>query len=152
MAGPVRRISFPTMRFHTNNPTVETYHTGAGLADPVFVPGTGSPAFLNCTNLQFDVDQYPFAAVGTPADSNYARWEPVTITTGYGAGVWVDNGPDGIELDQEEFDGWIVCEWFHGYDAPQLFQMIQGFDSGPGYGPYDIPSSCARVLLFPQFI
>lgn len=128
---------------------VETYHTGAGLADPVFVssPG-GSRAFLNDTNLQFDVDAYPFATNAFPGDTNYARWEPVTIASGYGSGGFVNNGPDGIENNNVEFGGWIVCEWYHGINAPQLFQLIKGFDTSP----YDIPSSCARVLLFPDYI
>ena len=61
----------------------------------------------------------------------------------------MDNGPEcGIEVDNEEFGGWIVCEWFHGINAPQLFQLIKGFDTEPTV----IPSSCANVLLFPQFI
>jgi hypothetical protein len=123
------------------------------MADPVFVasPG-GSPAFLNGTNLQFDVGDFPFGTNAFPSDTNYARWEPVTMTSGYGSGYFVDNGPDGIEVNQEEFDGWIVCEWFHGDNAPQLFQMIKGFDSASGLSAYDVPSSCARVLLFPEYI
>lgn len=68
--------------------------------------------------------------------------------SGYGTPGWVNNGPDGIEIDSEEFGGWIVCEWFHDINAPQLFQLIKGFATDP----YDIPSSCARVLLFPTFI
>ncbi|KAE8452246.1 hypothetical protein EG329_000945 [Mollisiaceae sp. DMI_Dod_QoI] len=126
---------------------LEAYHTGAGLADPVFTNTTGSPAFLNGTNLQFDVDAYPFSANGYPSDTNYARWESITITSGYGSGGWVNNGPDGLEQNNEEFDGWLVCEWYHGTNAPQLFQMIKGFDGDA----YDIPSSCSRVLLFPEF-
>jgi hypothetical protein len=51
--------------------------------------------------------------------------------------VWKNNGPDGIEIDNEEFGGWIVCDWFHGANAPQLFQLIEDFDSDP----YNIPSS-----------
>jgi hypothetical protein len=128
---------------------VETYHTGAGLADPVFVPSpNGSRAYLNDTNLQFDVSPYPFGTNASPGDTNYARWEPVTIAAGYGSGGFVNNGLDGIESNNEEFGGWIVCEWFHGIDAPQLFQLIKGFDTSP----YIIPSSCARVLLFPDYI
>tara|TARA_R110002060_G_scaffold3941_4_gene6133 strand:+ start:143 stop:355 length:213 start_codon:yes stop_codon:yes gene_type:complete len=49
-------------------------------------------------------------------------------------------------------DGWLVCEWNLGFNIPRLFQMIRGDDSGPGYGPDDIPSSCVRVLLLPQYI
>lgn len=128
--------------------SLEAWHTGAGLADPVFVNTTGSRAFLNGTNLQFDVNQYPFSANGFPSDTNYARWEPIDITSGYGSGGWANAGPDGIVQTNEEFDGWLVCEWFHGTNAPQLFQMIKGFDGDA----YDIPSSCARVLLFPEFI
>lgn len=133
---------------------LQAYHTGAGLADPVFAPtsDSGSRAYLNGTNLQFDVSPFPFSANGFPSDTNYARWEPITIASGYGSGAWVNNGPDGIEIDNDEFDGWLVCEWFHGCNAPQLFQMIKGFDSSAECTAYDIPSSCARVLLFPQWI
>lgn len=126
---------------------MEAYHTGAGTADPVFVSGTGSPAYLNGTNLQFDVSQYAFSANGFPSDTNYARWEPITISSGYGSGPWINDGSNGLQVDQEEHDGWLVCEWFHDINAPQLFQMVKGFDTQP----YNIPSSCARVLLFPVF-
>jgi len=131
---------------------LEAWHTGAGSADPVFVQGTGSRAFLNGTNLQFDTGFTPFAANGFPSDTNYARWEPVTINAGYGSGPWINEASAGLQVGQEEHDGWIVCEWVHGYDAPQLFQMIKGFDSGEGYGAFDVPSSCGRALLFPVFI
>jgi len=128
---------------------VEEYHTGAGLADPVFVasPG-GSPVYLNNTNLQFDVEAFPFSADASPGDTNYARWEPVTIGSGYGSGGFVDSGVDGIESTNEEFGGWIVCEWFHDINAPQLFQLISGFDTSP----LDLPSSCANVQLFPEYL
>lgn len=131
-----------------NEWSLEAFHTGAGLADPVFTSGTGTPAFLNGTNLQFDANAFPFSTIGLPSDTNNARWEPITIAAGFGTGVWVNNGPDGIEIDNPEFGGWIVCEWFHDINAPQLFQLIEGFDTDP----FDIPSSCARVLLFPVFI
>jgi len=128
--------------------SLEAWHTGAGFADPVFVNTTGTRAFLNGTQLQFDANPYPFSANGSPSDTNYARWEPVGIQAGYGTGVWKNDGSDGLEIDEEEFGGWVVCEWFHGVNAPQLFQLIKGFDSDP----YNVPSSCARVLLFPVFI
>lgn len=138
-----------------NTLPVEAYHTGAGMADPVFVQGAGTPAYLNGTQLQFDQSQYPLSANGFPSDTNYGRWEPVTITAGYGSGPWVNGGSQGLYIDQEEHDGWIVCEWSHTtgavLNAPQLFQMVKGFD-GTGDEPYQVPSSCARVLLFPEFI
>jgi hypothetical protein len=126
---------------------VETYHTGAGMADPVFSP-TGSPAFLNDTNLQFDVNAFPFSAIASPGDTNYARWESVAIVTGYGSGGFVNAGTDGLESTNVEFGGWIVCEWFHGINAPQLFQLIKGFDSEPTV----LPSSCANVVLLLEFL
>lgn len=149
--GPVsspHAVSYST----TNTVPVEAYHTGAGEADPVFVNGTGSRAFLNGTNLQFDVSPYPFSVNAFPSDTNYARWEPVTITSGFGSGPWVNGGPDGLHVDQDESDGWLVCEWYHDDNAPQLFQMIKYFDNATDESPYDVPSSCARVLLFPEFI
>jgi hypothetical protein len=139
----------------SNKPKVQASHTGAGFADPIFVQNKtdATPAFLNGTHLQFDVNVpgYPFSANGFPSDTNYARWEAIDITSGYGTGVWKNEGPDGLVVDNEEFDGWLVCEWFHGTDAPQLFQLIAGFDGGES-GAYTFPSSCARVLLFPEFI
>jgi hypothetical protein len=128
---------------------VEAYHTGAGLADPVFVASpNGARAYLNNTNLQFDVYQFPFSADASPGDTNYARWEPVSISAGYGSGGFVNNRSSGIVSNNEEFGGWIVCEWFHGINLPQLFQLIKGFASEPA----DLPSSCANVHLFPEFI
>jgi hypothetical protein len=127
---------------------VEAYHTGAGLADPVFTNGTGSRAFLNGTNLQFDVDPYPFSINAIPSDDNYARWENVGITSGFGSGTWENQGSAGLQVTEEEADGWVVCEWVHVFNAPQLFQMVKGFDAPA----YEVPSSCARVLLFPLFI
>ncbi len=58
--------------------TVETYHTGAGLADPVFGPNTTNAArtYLNGTHLQFDVNAYPFSASGFPSDTNYGAGSP----------------------------------------------------------------------------
>jgi len=131
-------------------PPVETYHTGAGMADPVFTsdPSSKARAFLNGTNLQFDVNPYPFSLNAFPSDDNYARWEPTTITSGFGTGYFVNNGPDGIQVDNEEHGGWIVCEWYHGVNAPQLFQLIKGFDDDA----YDLPATCANVLLFPVYI
>lgn len=132
----------------SNNSPVSAYHTGAGLADPVFTSTTGTRAFLNGTHLQFDVGPFPFSLSAQPSDTNYARWESTSIASGFGSGVFVNNGPEGIQVVDEEFGGWLVCEWFHGTNAPQLFQFIKGFDQDP----YVIPSSCANVLLFTQFI
>jgi len=133
---------------------LEAYHTGAGTADPVFVDpknSTGSRMYLNGTQLQFDVSPYPFSMNAFPSDTNYARWEPVTITSGFGSGKFVDEKSAGFQVDDPEADGWIVCEWVHGMNAPQLFQMVKGFD-GTGSEPYEVPSSCARVLLFASYI
>ncbi|PQE26098.1 hypothetical protein CJF30_00000815 [Rutstroemia sp. NJR-2017a BBW] len=108
--------------------------------------------YYNGSSLQFDVSPYPFSINAFPSDQNYARWEPVTISSGYGSGDFVNEGSAGFQNKEEEADGWLVCEWFHGDNAPQLFQMIKGFDQGPTKGPYDVPKSCARVLLFPDWI
>ncbi|PQE32020.1 hypothetical protein CJF32_00001630 [Rutstroemia sp. NJR-2017a WRK4] len=138
-----------------NGWVLQAYHTGAGIADPVFVDGKttpGSRMYYNGSALQFDVSPYPFSINAFPSDTNYARWEPVTISAGYGSGDFVNEGSAGFQNKEEEADGWLVCEWFHGDNAPQLFQMIKGFDQGPTKGPYDVPKSCARVLLFPDWI
>jgi len=130
---------------------LEPWHTGAGEADPVFTSNATTPAFLNGTSLQFDVDAYPFGVNGLPFDDNYGRWEPVTVTSGYGSGPWVNSGENGLTVDAEESDGWLVCEWYHGDNAPQLFQLIKGFD-GVGTDPLNVPATCGPVLLIPQWI
>jgi hypothetical protein len=130
---------------------VQAWHTGAGMADPVFVSDSPSRAFLNGTSLQFDVSPYAFGVDAVPSDDNYGRWEPVTISSGYGSGPWVNSGADGLQVDAEESDGWLVCEWYHGDNAPQLFQLIKGFDDvGTTVG--DVPSTCGPVLLIPEWI
>jgi hypothetical protein len=121
------------------------------MADPVFVSDSPSRAFLNGTSLQFDVSPYAFGVDAVPSDDNYGRWEPVTISSGYGSGPWVNSGADGLQVDAEESDGWLVCEWYHGDNAPQLFQLIKGFDDvGTTVG--DVPSTCGPVLLIPEWI
>lgn len=121
------------------------------MADPVFVNDSPSPAFLNGTNLQFDVDAFPFGANGAPSDDNYGRWEAVTLVSGYGTGPWANNGDEGLTVDAEESDGWLVCEWYHGDNAPQLFQLIKGFDN-VGAAPGDVPATCGPALLVPEWI
>ncbi|TVY73476.1 hypothetical protein LSUE1_G007416 [Lachnellula suecica] len=132
-----------------NNKYLEAYHTGAGLADPTFTNETDArvPSFLNGTSLQFDVGDFPFSPNAYLGDSNYARWEPVTIGTGYSTG-WVNNATaGGLVVQDEAFAGWIVCEWYHGVNAPQLFALITGYATDLD----DIPSSCALVNLVPEF-
>lgn len=77
------------------------------MADPVFFPtvDSASRSFLNGTNLQFDASPYPFAANGAPGDTNYARWEPITVTAGYGQGVFAIDAQSGIVTTDEEFGG-----------------------------------------------
>ncbi len=62
-------------------------------------------------------------------------------------------GEQGLELviDTEEWDGWLVCEWYHGYDMPQLFELVTGFDKGGGFGPDNFPVTCARARLFADY-
>jgi len=127
---------------------LEAYHTGAATADPVFVNGTGSLAFLNGTNLQFDVSPYAFSMNGVPGVTNYARWEDIWIEVGYSNVNWTLDESDGSKILSQENGGWIVCEWYHDINAPQLFQLMNGYDDDAS----DIPSSCAQVLLVPEFI
>jgi len=127
---------------------LEAYHTGAGLADPVFAATPATPAFLNSTQLQFDQKTnivVPFSVTASVYDGNYARWEPVTISSGYGTAGFV-NTDEGIIIDSEEFAGWLVCEWYHSDNAPQLFQLINGF---VGTDPF--PSTCSTVQLIPVY-
>jgi len=83
---------------------------------------------------------------------------PTTITSGFGSGSFYNDGTNGITGDNAEHDGWvsiprtllikqiawtppslqIVCEWYHGINAPQLFQMIKASDDPST----DIPATC----------
>ncbi|PMD19562.1 hypothetical protein NA56DRAFT_193831 [Hyaloscypha hepaticicola] len=93
---------------------VVTFHTGAGLADPVFAPAPGgSRAFLYGMNLQFDVYQGPFSLTAYSFDTNEARWAPTAISTGSGLSSFYNNGMNGIQVNNLLHDGWIVCEWYH---------------------------------------
>jgi len=126
----------------------EAYHTGAGQADPVFAATAATPAFLNDTQLQFAINSSvvtPFSVTASDYDGNYARWEPVTISSGYGTTGFV-NTDEGIIIDSEEFAGWLVCEWYHSDNAPQLFQLISGF---VGTDPF--PSTCSTVKLIANY-
>jgi len=125
---------------------LEAYHTIADHSDPVFTNGTGTPAYLNGTNLQMDNNSPVPIAVDAVDYDNDARWGRVSIAAGYGQTVWSNEGSDGLQV--QDGDGWIVCEWFHGINAPQLFWMVGGSDPQP----FDIPSSCARVILLPEYI
>ena len=71
----------------------------------------------------------------------------------------MNNGPEGIQLkDEPEFGGWVLCQWFHDGgkgvpNLPQLFVAVKGFDGNDmAGGPPNLPSSCANVLLFPEFV
>lgn len=158
------RVLDPDSSLHLTNYYLSTFHTGAGLADSVFTSNKSIAAvgFLNGTNLQIDQpgNQFPFSLDVTIGDTNYARWEPTSVAAGYGSGNFVNNGPEGIQIGgagEEEFGGWVVCEWFHtAYgvaNLPQLFVGIKGFDGNPGAGgPQNLPATCANVLLFPEWI
>ncbi|OWP05450.1 hypothetical protein B2J93_7651 [Marssonina coronariae] len=126
---------------------IVTYHTGAGLADPVFNV-TGTRAFLNNTQLQFDAGSFPFSLIASVGDTNYARWEPTSVRAGYGTSGFVDAGSKGIITNDAEFGGWLVCEWFHGTNLPQLFQLIKGFNT-PEFG---YPATCATVKLVAKWV
>jgi len=36
-----------------------------------------------------------------------ARWEPTTITSGFGSGSFYNDGTNGIQVDNAEHDGWV---------------------------------------------
>ncbi|BCR87189.1 uncharacterized protein ACHE_31176A [Aspergillus chevalieri] len=123
-----------------NNLYVYAYHTGAGLNDAVLSANAddASKAFVNGTNVQFDLGT-PFPwGVNMVGATNYGAWQPVQINTGYGT--------SGFELDnahlkwseQNGFGGWLVCDWVH--NAPQLFYLYEPIKA-------DVPSSCSKVEL-----
>jgi hypothetical protein len=66
--------------------------------------------------LQFDNSAYPAAATGFPGDTNYARWEPITINAGYGGTGWEHKEGKGLVIVNEEFDG-VSLPFFIFLDA-----------------------------------
>lgn len=71
-----------------------------------------------------------------------------SIGIGYGSAGFALAGSRGLVVDSEQFDGWLVCEWYHGVNLPQLFQLIKVFDN-----PNNIfPASCAKAKLIPKWI
>ncbi|KAE8152172.1 hypothetical protein BDV25DRAFT_151450 [Aspergillus avenaceus] len=149
-ANPILRTRNSTSNFHLkttgadnenhNNLCVYGYHTGAGFNDAVLTSdvGTASPAFLNGTNVQFDLDT-PFPwGLYMIAQSNYASWEPVEINTGYGSSDFSVKDGNLQWPEDQGFGGWLVCDWYH--NAPQLFYLWK-------YYKPTIPSSCSKVQL-----
>ncbi|RPA97348.1 hypothetical protein L873DRAFT_1809888, partial [Choiromyces venosus 120613-1] len=61
------------------------YHTGAGINDLTFRAEPGSKAFLNETQLQWDLNT-PDIPWGTYFSSpiNYVAWKETTADIGYG--------------------------------------------------------------------
>ncbi|MCJ1354249.1 MAG: hypothetical protein MMC33_004236 [Icmadophila ericetorum] len=137
---------------------IEAYHTGAGFNDAVLVTETGTnvaaPAFLNATYQEFNLgSEFPWGFT-MGADSTYNGWLPVQINAGYGDSGFYFNNTDGSGVnglkwnsayeygggpDENQFNGWIACDWAHG--LPQLFWLVKDYYNAP------LPSSCANIEL-----
>ncbi|KAH8703451.1 hypothetical protein BGW36DRAFT_369363 [Talaromyces proteolyticus] len=138
------RIKTVSSSASKNGLYVESYHTGAGLADPVLTTSTANAGkfYLNNTYLQQDIGQefsYGFELGGA---TNYAGWEFVEVNAGQGVpGFVVQNG--NIVWNSTESTGWLACDWWHG--APQLFWSV-------AYENFTRPISCSTVSLTQEFI
>ncbi|KAK7553629.1 hypothetical protein IWX49DRAFT_220192 [Phyllosticta citricarpa] len=126
---------------------LSTYHTGAGLSDVVFVANEtlGAKAFLNESvpetapggQLEFDFgNDFPWGL--RLGYEPYAKWSTVIVQAGLGDQGFV-YGEQGLVYNLTQFAGWMVCDWWHG--VPQLFWLMNVV------GAYEVPSSCAEVLL-----
>jgi len=83
----------------------------------------------------------------------YSGWQPVRINLGYGGsdagshGFFLNstglqwNSAVGSELAADSFNGWVVCDWWHG--VPQLFARLKGYNTA-------LPKSCADIYLKPE--
>ncbi|MCJ1440264.1 MAG: hypothetical protein MMC23_000747 [Stictis urceolatum] len=134
-----------------NGQYLESYHTGAGLADPCFSPDKNTKFIFNGTSLVQDIGNgVQLGMIAYTGDANYARWEPVSIEGGQGSMNWVDNGSKGIGLTGDAgkvFGGWVVCQWYHGQNVPQLFVGVKGFTGSNSPSVPNLPVSCANVKL-----
>jgi hypothetical protein len=132
--------------------TVETYHTGAGLADPVFGPNTTNAArtYLNGTHPPIRRERGPIFRLGVPF--RHQLW--ALGTRANGDGVWDGDVGDrsrggGIVVTEEAFGGGLVCEWFsRGGCAAAFFSGLMGLRGIEGM----VPRSCARVKLVLEYI
>lgn len=114
--------SLSPTRLH-NNLYLQSYHTGAGLNDAVFVPKPSpaklaqdpnyiSTGFLNATQQEFDLgNQFPYGFY-MGGDTNYAGWEPVHVDVGPGdSGFYFNNtdgsGRRGLKWNSAEFVEWL---------------------------------------------
>jgi hypothetical protein len=98
---------------------------------------------LNVTQLQFDVAGFSFCCPRFSLQRKLCRREPATIEIGFGDGTWIIDGAGHLAIAEDEHDGWIVCEWYHDVNAPQLFQTIRPYDQEP----LIIPFSCSTAVL-----
>ncbi|KAF9884395.1 hypothetical protein FE257_001795 [Aspergillus nanangensis] len=148
-ANPIQRAKEIGNHFYLKTEDSETeyhnglyvygYHSAAGMNDAVLSGNVedASPAFMNGTYVQFDLDT-PFPWGLVMSQVNYASWEPVQINAGYGQDGFFTNST-GLQWETEVgFGGWLVCDWYH--NAPQLFFMDR-------YRKPVIPQECTRVLL-----
>lgn len=105
----------------------------------------------------------------------YSGWQPVRINLGSGGsdagshGFSVNstglqwNSVAGSEYTGNQFDGWVVCDWWHGKQqfrvntmtndqsltiftgVPQLFFRLAGYNT-------PLPKSCADIHLKPEYV
>ncbi|EKG11228.1 hypothetical protein MPH_11699 [Macrophomina phaseolina MS6] len=136
-----------TTKAKYNNLYLTAFHTGAGTNDAVLTSSKDSAAtgFLNETAdgsfQEFDFgNDFPWTMkIGYEP---YAAWAPVTIDAGLGdAGdSFFTFTPSGLTYNVSQFDGWLVCDWWH--TTPQLF-----WKTAVTYYNSSLPTSCADVYL-----
>lgn len=136
-----------TLKAKFNNLYLTAFHTGAGTNDAVFTTSKDSAAtgFLNETAdgsfQEFDFGtEFPWSLeIGYEP---YTAWAPVTINAGLadaGNGFFTFT-PSGLVWNVTQFDGWLVCDWWH--TVPQLF-----WKTDVAYSNSSLPTSCAEVYL-----
>lgn len=145
-------------KLHLDGTYLTTYHTGAALADAVFTTRRSEAAvvFLNHTNFQFDLPglDYPFSLSAPEGYSNYARWAPTGIEAGYGGGGFRLDATKGVVGVKDGIAaGWVVCQWSHGKNVPQLFVAVRGSEGKvDSKGLVGLPDTCANVRLLPEYV
>ncbi|KAK0983102.1 hypothetical protein LTR91_011334 [Friedmanniomyces endolithicus] len=152
------------------------YHTGAGENDAVFdaaLTNSSAKGFLapvtnptvpNNNFQQFDLgtQPYPWTMIMAEAVNFYAAWQPVRINVGGGStssdygietgffinstGLQWTSSPGNAGAAQDEFGGWLVCNWWH--EDPQLFFRNIYYNTPELF----TPCSCADVYLMPEYV
>ncbi|KMP06255.1 hypothetical protein CISG_02391 [Coccidioides immitis RMSCC 3703] len=104
----------------SNGQYLSSYHIQAGASDAVLVPDVerASKGFLSGSNQMISSESEISWGMVLNAPK-YSQWANVQIRAGDTTDGFFLDGDRLLWRDDDEFRGWLVCDWWHG--LPQLF-------------------------------